>query len=75
LNFDGREFPFFPVCYREAAEGQLEAFVAEVEQQGRMCDQTKEMLDALDDKTTTTEHKTDNPEPAPTVSMNFQNEC
>ncbi|WAR00436.1 hypothetical protein MAR_024808 [Mya arenaria] len=41
---------FLAVCYREADDGQLEEFVEEVEREGRMCEDTKEMLDTLVDK-------------------------
>jgi len=38
------------VCYREADEGQLEAFVEEVTKEGRMTENTKLFLDKLDEK-------------------------
>ncbi|KAH3836606.1 uncharacterized protein LOC127877657 isoform X2 [Dreissena polymorpha] len=39
---------FLAVCYRESDSNQLEAFVAEVEQEGRMTENTKHFLDALE---------------------------
>lgn len=38
------------VCYREADDGQLEAFVEEVEKEGRMTENTKVFLDKLEEK-------------------------
>lgn len=38
------------VCYREADEGQLEAFVEEVQKEGRMTENTKLFLEKLEEK-------------------------
>lgn len=40
------------MCYREAAGEQFNEFVTEVEQQGRMCADTRQMLGAMEDKPT-----------------------
>ena len=39
----------FPVCYREADDGQLDAFIEEVEQEGRLTGETKVLLEQLDE--------------------------
>ncbi|WAR00437.1 UBIQP-like protein [Mya arenaria] len=49
---------FLAVCYREAEDGRLEAFVEEVEREGRMCEDTKDFLDALEDKPTSSSKST-----------------
>ena len=40
---------FISVCYREADPGQLDAFIEEVEQQGRLTGETKILLEKLDE--------------------------
>ncbi|KAL4218460.1 hypothetical protein ACF0H5_023194 [Mactra antiquata] len=52
---------FLAVCYREADPGQLDAFVEEVQNEGRMTENTKLFLDKLDE-TKITENKETNPE-------------
>ncbi|KAK3595181.1 hypothetical protein CHS0354_002782 [Potamilus streckersoni] len=47
-NFDLITDMFLAVCYREADSEQLEAYVAEVEQEGRMTEDTKAFLDKLE---------------------------
>ena len=39
----------FTVCYREADPGQLDAFIEEVEQEGRLTGETKILLEKLDE--------------------------
>ncbi|KAL3866875.1 hypothetical protein ACJMK2_044128 [Sinanodonta woodiana] len=47
-NFDLITDMFLAVCYREADPEQLQAYVAEVEQEGRMTEETKTFLDKLE---------------------------
>ena len=42
-------FRYIPVCYREADDGQLDAFIEEVQQEGRMTGETKILLEKLDE--------------------------
>ena len=39
----------YTVCYREADPGQLDAYIEEVEQEGRLTGETKELLEKLDE--------------------------
>ena len=45
------------VCYREADPGQLDAFIEEVEQQGRLTGETKILLEKLDEAPKTKEER------------------
>ena len=51
------------MCYREADPGQLDAFIEEVEQQGRLTGETKILLEKLDEAPKTKEER------KPTVNL------
>ena len=50
-------FYIVAVCYKEANPGQLDAFIDEVQQEGRLTGDTKELLEKLEEDPNKKEEK------------------